>query len=89
MFRPQDGTRRLFQASFLFAGQEVNLFRSLFVPDGSGRQYWRTVLVALIATAVLVLSGPLVLTLLAGTCRRLTGFVLPRFSASARGSLRC
>jgi deferrochelatase/peroxidase EfeB/predicted acylesterase/phospholipase RssA len=64
MFRPQDGTRRLFKV-FLASLDRKSTFSLLVCGlTEAVRQYWRTVLVALIATAVLVLSGPLVLTLL-------------------------
>jgi deferrochelatase/peroxidase EfeB/predicted acylesterase/phospholipase RssA len=64
MFRPQDGTRRLFKI-FLASLDRKSTFSLLVCGlTEAVRQYWRAVLVALVATAVLVLSGPLVLTLL-------------------------
>jgi deferrochelatase/peroxidase EfeB/predicted acylesterase/phospholipase RssA len=64
MFRPQDGTRRLFKI-FLASLDRRSIFSRLVCGLTEAiRQYWRAVLLALVTTAVLVLSGPLVLTLL-------------------------
>jgi deferrochelatase/peroxidase EfeB/predicted acylesterase/phospholipase RssA len=62
MFRPQDGTRRLFKV-FLASLDRKSTFSLLVCGlTEAVRQFWRAVLLALVATAVLVLSGPLVLT---------------------------
>ena len=62
MFRPQDGTRRLFKI-FLASLDKRSIFSRLVCGLTEAiRQYRWAVLLALVATAVLVLSGPLVLT---------------------------
>jgi deferrochelatase/peroxidase EfeB/predicted acylesterase/phospholipase RssA len=76
MFRPQHGTRRLFRI-FLASLDKGSTFSRL----GCGlteaiRQYWRSVLLALVATAVLVLSGPLLLTWLGWSAPPPYGFDL-------------
>ena len=62
MFRPQDGTRRLFKIFLASLDRKSTFSRLACGLMEAVRQYWRAVLLALVATAVLVLSGPLVLT---------------------------
>jgi predicted acylesterase/phospholipase RssA len=62
MFRPQDGTRRLFNIFLASLDRKSTLSRLVGGLTEAIRQYWRAVLLALVATAVFVLSGPLVLT---------------------------
>jgi deferrochelatase/peroxidase EfeB/predicted acylesterase/phospholipase RssA len=62
MFRPQDGTRRLFKIFLASLDRKSTFSRLVCGLTEAVRQYWRAVLLALVATAVLVLSGPLVLT---------------------------
>ncbi len=62
MFRPQDGTRRLFRIFLASLDRRSTFSRLVCGLTEAIHQYWRAVLLALVATAVLVLSGPLVLT---------------------------
>ena len=62
MFRPQDGTRRLFKIFLASLDRKSTFSRLVCGLTEAVRQYWRAVILALVATAVLVLSGPLVLT---------------------------
>jgi len=62
MFRPQHGTRRLFKIFLASLDKRSTFSRLVCGLTEAIRQYWRAVLLALVATAGLVLSGPLVLT---------------------------
>jgi deferrochelatase/peroxidase EfeB/predicted acylesterase/phospholipase RssA len=62
MFKPQDGTRRLFKIFLASLDRKSTFSRVVWSLTEAVRLYWRAVLLALVATAVLVLSGPLVLT---------------------------
>jgi deferrochelatase/peroxidase EfeB/predicted acylesterase/phospholipase RssA len=62
MFKPQDGTRRLFKIFLASLDRKSTFSRLVCGLTEAVRLYWRAVLLALVATAVLVLSGPLVLT---------------------------
>jgi deferrochelatase/peroxidase EfeB/predicted acylesterase/phospholipase RssA len=62
MFRPQHGTRRLFKIFLASLDRRSTFSRLVCCLTEAIRQYWRAVLLALVAIAVLVLSGPLVLT---------------------------
>ena len=62
MFRPQHGTRRLFKIFLASLDKKSTFSRLVGGLTEAIRQYWRDVLLALVVTAVLVLSGPLVLT---------------------------
>jgi len=76
MFRPQDGTRRLFNIFLASLDRKSTLSRLVGGLTEAIRQYWHDVLLALVATAVLLLSGPLVLTWLAGNSPPPYGFGL-------------
>jgi hypothetical protein len=62
LFRPQGGTRPLFKIFLASLDRKSTFSRLVGGLTEAFRQYWRDVLLALVATAVLVLSGPLVLT---------------------------
>jgi deferrochelatase/peroxidase EfeB/predicted acylesterase/phospholipase RssA len=76
MFRPQDGTRRLFKIFLASLDRKSTFSRLACGLMEAVRQYWRAVLLALVATAVLVLSGPLVLTWLGSSTPPPYGFDL-------------